>query len=269
VDLPKVFDRLSKESAERVRLAREQERLAGELRIAHEMQARMLPQAPPHIPGLDVAGFSDPCREVGGDYYDYWSLPDGRLALCIGDVTGKGVPAALLMAMVKSSLFTLATENPAPGPILQSLAGMVRSLADRNQLMTFLFGVVDPKARTIRFANAGHIYPFLYRPSESRVVFLEANGLPLGAPLQRDYVEAEYRLETDDRIVFSTDGIVEAHNTAHEMLGFEMLQDVIGATRGLDSHATIHHMLTAMRRFTGRAPVEDDTTVVVVRLAGA
>ena len=265
VDLPEVFARLARESSERVRLARQQERIAGELRIANEMQARMLPQAPPQIHGLDVAGFSDPCREVGGDYFDYWALPDGKLALCVGDVTGKGVPAALLMAMVKSCLFTLATANPAPGPVLQALGAMVRSLGDRNQLMTFLYGVIDPAARSLRFANAGHLYPYLLRPSQSKVCFLEANGLPLGAPCHVEYPEVEYHLEPDDRIIFSTDGIVEAHNSAAEMLGFERLHDVVAATKGQDSQGTIHTILRSLRQFTGQAPVEDDRTLVVVR----
>ena len=266
VDLPEVFSRLARESSERVRLAREQERLAGELRIAHEMQARMLPQSPPQVPGLDVAGFSDPCREVGGDYFDYWALDDGRLALCIGDVTGKGVPAALLMAMVKSCLFSLVTDNPMPAPILSTLGPMVRALGDRQQLMTFLFGIIDPAARTLRLANAGHLYPYLLRPGEDRPAFLEANGLPLGTPLRVQYTDVEYRLEPGDRVIFSTDGIVEAHNTAKDMLGFDRLSEIVASTRSLDSHGTIHTILKSLRQFTGVAPTEDDKTLVVVRL---
>ncbi|HET6385730.1 MAG TPA: SpoIIE family protein phosphatase [Armatimonadota bacterium] len=266
VDLPQVFERLAQESAQRIRLARDQERIVGELRIAHQMQARMLPQSPPAVAGVDVAGFSEPCREVGGDYFDYWALPDGKLALCIGDVTGKGVPASLLMAMVKSCLFTLSSENPAPGPILGALGSMVRSLGDRNQLMTFLFGVVDPARRTLRFGNAGHLYPYLLRASEGTITFLEANGLPLGAPFDLKYNEVEYALQPEDCIIFSTDGIVEAHNTAGEMLGFERLQEIVRGTRGLDSHGAIHTILSGLRKFAGQAPLADDVTLVVVRL---
>ena len=269
VDLPRVFERLAQEAAARIRLAREQERLAGELRIAHQMQARMLPQAAPDIAGLDVAGFSDPCREVGGDYFDYWSLPDGRLALCIGDVTGKGVPAALMMAMVKSSLLTLATANPAPGPILHALGSTVRTLGDRHQLMTFLYGIVDPVRRTFRCANAGHLYPYLLRPEDGSVEFLEAHGLPLGAPCHTDYPEVEYTLRAGDRLVFCTDGIVEAHNTVGEMMGFERLQEILKTTATQESHHIIHAVLSGVRQFTGQAPHEDDITMVVVRLLEA
>jgi sigma-B regulation protein RsbU (phosphoserine phosphatase) len=266
VSLPEVFARLARESGERVRLAREQERIAGELRIAHEMQAKLLPQAPPQIPGLEVSGFSDPCREVGGDYFDYWALSGNRLAVCIGDVTGKGVPAALMMAMVKSCLFTMVKDDASPGLILRTLGSMVRSLGDRHQLMTFLFAVIDPVHKVARFANAGHLYPYLLRPSQGKPVFLEANGLPLGAPCQVEYAEAEYAIQPDDRLIFSTDGFVEAHNTAGGMMGFERVQDVLETTRLQDCDTTIQTVLRSVRQFTGLAEVEDDRTIVVVRL---
>ncbi|MCA1595274.1 MAG: serine/threonine-protein phosphatase, partial [Chloroflexi bacterium] len=165
-------------------------------------------------------------------------------------------------------LYTLVTADPSPGPILRALGSMVRSLGDRHQLMTFLYGVVDPVRRTLRFANAGHLYPYLVRPSEGEVRFLEANGLPLGAPYLCEYEEVEYSLQEDDRLIFSTDGIVEAHNVAGEMLGFDRLQQIVSSAADKDSHSAIHTVLSSLRHFTGRAPSEDDRTLVVVRLRG-
>jgi serine phosphatase RsbU (regulator of sigma subunit) len=254
---------LMAEAAERLRRAEEdRKREAQELSAARVIQQQLLPKDLPSLPGWHVAAYYQPARAVGGDFYDIFELPDGQVALVTGDVTDKGIPAALVMATTHSILHGDALGLVSPGAVLQRANDRLYLDIPAHMFVTCLYMVLDPMSGRLRYANAGHNLPYLATPDG--VEELRATGMPLGALPDMTYEENEARLAPGDSILLYSDGLVEAHNPAGEMFGFPRLQQVVENSSG--SERLIDECLTALRAFVGRDwEQEDDITLLTLR----
>ena len=245
--------------------AQERERIEQELRVARLIQQTLLPKTLPELPGYDVAAYYQPAREVGGDFYDFVDLEDGRLGLVVGDVTDKGVPAALVMATTRTMLRAAAQRLFSPGEVLQRVNEVLVADIPPNMFVTCLYAVLEPQSGRLLYANAGHDLPYRRRAGRNEgAEELRATGMPLGLMPGMDYEEKEIELEKGDSVLFYSDGIVEAHDERREMFGFPRLQGLVGTHRSGGS-SLIGFLLSELTRFTGDDwEQEDDITIVTL-----
>lgn len=255
----------------------EKERLEADLAVAREIQQRMLPQSPPVIPGLDVAGLSLPSREVGGDLFYFLPVSNGRLGLTIGDVSGKSVPAALLMSNVLAALRSEARIVDKEDEILVHLNRLIVEQVEPGRFVTFFYGVVDPSAHMLRYACAGHNPPLVMR-ADGAAEWLHEAGVPLGVMPESTYTPAEIALGPGDVLVLYSDGVTEAQRgdgTEAEGEGEEepdeffdehRLEAAVREARTRSSSEIITHVMDSIRAFTEGAEQSDDVTLVVVRI---
>ena len=245
--------------------AKERERIAQELRVASLIQQTLLPKALPELPGYEVAAYYQPAREVGGDFYDFMTLEDGRLGLVVGDVTDKGVPAALVMATTRTMLRAAAQRLLSPGEVLRRVNDVLVQDIPPNMFVTCLYAILDPDTGRLVYANAGHDLPYRRRAGRGGVADeLRARGMPLGLMPGMGYEEKEMVLERGESVLFYSDGLVEAHDRRREMFGFPRLQGLVGAHRSGGS-SLISFLLSELARFTGEGwEQEDDITLVTL-----
>lgn len=245
---------------------REQERIEQELQTARSIQRAFLPGEVPALPGWQFAPYYQPAREVGGDFYDFLPLADGRLGLIIGDVSGKGIPAALLMATVHTMLRAATQEVTAPSETLARVNELLAAEIPAGMFVTCFFALLDPGSGHLRYANAGHEPPFLQH--EGSATELWATGMPLGMMPGTQYEEDEIELSPGDGLLFYSDGLVEAHNPRHEMFGFPRLQGLLAEqTNGAP---LIDVLLSELKGFTGEEwEQEDDVTLLALQRASA
>ena len=239
-----------------------------ELRLIADIQRSLLPSALPQIPNLDLAAYYRPATRAGGDYYDFFPLPDGTWGVLIADVSGHGSPAAVEMAITRTLAHIAAQEMSEPGPILETVNRHLaaRGSAARGAFVTAFLGAYDPHARTLRYASAGHHAPRLKRCSDGSLFGLDvAGGPPLGVIQDPRFREERTELVVGDQILFYTDGITEAFNDAHEMFGRERLDRTI-ENCGIDSQALIDSVLEGLSRFTNGRELADDLTLLVARV---
>jgi serine phosphatase RsbU (regulator of sigma subunit) len=240
----------------------EKQRLEVELQTAYRIQQRFLPTTLPDVPGWQVEAYWQPAQVVGGDFYDFLSLPGGRLGIVVGDVAGKGVPAALVMATTHTMLRTAAELFASPAAILQRVNNLLVAQVDPLMFVTCCYCVLDPATRQLTFANAGHLPP--YRQTAHEVMELRARGLPLGLMPGVEYQETEALLHPGDSLIFYSDGLIEAHSPQGEMFGFPRFCDALlryGNTPNL-----IANLRGQLRAFTGDdGSPEDDVTLIALR----
>jgi len=240
--------------------ARERERLAHEMRVARVIQQTLLPKEIPALPGWQMAAHWQPARAVSGDFYDFIQFPDGCLGIIVGDVTDKGVPAALVMATTRSVLRASAEQLVFPGVVLEQVNNTLCPDIPLNMFVTCLYALLDPVTRRLRFANAGHNLPY-QRTTSHRVLELRARGMPLGLMPGMTYEEKEVELAPGDQVIFYSDGIVEAHNTGGEMFGFPRLRELLA--QPTCASEMISCLVSELAAFTGPAwEQEDDVTFV-------
>lgn len=246
--------------------ARERERMEQELRVARVIQQTLLPKSLPELKGWQLEAFWQPARAVSGDFYDYLTLPDGQLALMVGDVTDKGVPAALVMATTRSMLRAAVEHYSSPGEILAYVNDLLCPDIPPNMFVTCLYMLLDPASGHIRFANAGHNLPIKLIPNG--VQELRATGMPLGLMPGMIYEEHEAQLAPGESLVLYSDGLVEAHNTSGDMFGFPRLRELLSreSIQKACSGSEIIQMLTGqLSEFTGDGwEQEDDVTIVTL-----
>ena len=265
----KLLDTLAGQAAPAVRVAqlvrqqeaqaRERERVEQELKVAQLIQQRYLPHELPQLEGWHVAAFYRPAREVGGDFYDFIELPGNKIGIVVGDVTDKGVPAALVMATTHSLLRAEAVRLVEPAKVLERVNDLLVPDMPPKMFVTCLYAVLDPESGRIQFANAGHNVPYVNR--ESGVGELRARGMPLGLLEGMAYEEKETVMEPGENMLLHSDGFAEAHNPDGEMFGFPRLMKLT------ESKATgermIDELLQELDRFTGPDwEQEDDITLV-------
>lgn len=242
--------------------ARERERLEQELRVARLIQQTLLPDDVPQLEGWSVNAHYQPARAVGGDFYDFIYYPDGKIGFIIGDVTDKGVPAALVMATTRSLLRAAAERLIQPGEVLERTNNLLHEDIPPKMFVTCFYGILDPATGHMRFANAGHDVP--YRRTAAGVGELRATGMPLGLLPGMQYEEREAVLEPGETLLLYSDGLVEAHNPTREMFGFPRLQNVL--CNYAEDKALVPYLLDELASFTGPGwEQEDDVTLVILK----
>src|SRR5215469_172132 len=240
--------------------ARENERIQHELRVAQLIQKTLLPKDLPALPGWKVNAYYQAARQVGGDFYDFIYFDDGRLGLVIGDVTDKGVPAALLMATTRSVLRAVAQRVVKPGQVLERVNEIIYQDIPPKMFVTCLYALLAPETGELLYANAGHDLPY-HRHQMGEVTELRATGMPLGLMPGMLYEEKKTTLANGESILFYSDGIVEAHNPDRGMYGFPRLMKLIGDYEEGSSLKDI--VLEDLAEFTGAGwEQEDDITMV-------
>lgn len=249
--------------------ARERERLEQELRVARIIQQTLLPKELPHLEGWQVAAHWQPARAVSGDFYDFTSFPDGKLGIAAGDVTDKGVPAALVMATTRSILRAAAERYYSPGNILAQANDLICPDIPANMFVTCLYILLDPHTGRLTLANAGHNLPLLRH--DDGATELLARGMPLGLFPGAVYEEIEAVISPGDCLLIYSDGLVEAHNPEREMFGFPRLRSLFSSferREEAECQTIIANLMEELANFTGPDwEQEDDVTLVVLDCA--
>ena len=254
-ELARAYEALREAQAEQL----ERQKLEVELQTARRIQERFLPEALPNIPTWDVAAYWQPALAVSGDFYDFVSLPGGMLGVVAGDVTSKGVPAALVMATTQSMLRMAAEVWQRPGAILKHVNNLLVEQLEPMMFVTCCFCVLDPQSGDLTYANAGHPPP--YRQTTQSAVELRATGMPLGLMPGVNYEEKQARLGLRDNLVLYSDGLLEAHNGDGEMFGFERVRSAL--QKHLDCKELIAELIARLTSFTGQAENQDDDVTLV------
>ncbi len=264
--LASAFNQMAEDLERHEARAVEQERLRRELELSRLIQTEMLPRTSLRSGPAEIGGVSIPAREVGGDFFNYFVLPDGRLALLVGDVSGKGVSAALLMANIQA---TLRARLPHETDLAQLADRLDREL-DQNTpgsvYLTLFLAILDTDGRLLRYVNAGHNPPFLVRPGQT-LEALGSTGMPIALYAGHGYAEAHIRLDHGDLLFFYTDGLVETESETGDMFGAERLQAILAneRTQGIDDVlARVERHVTTFR---GRAELFDDATMMALRIS--
>jgi len=253
-----------------IRRISERERMARELEIARNVQMSLLPKENPLAEGYDIAGVCIPALEVGGDYYDFFQLEDGKIGIAIGDVSGKGVPAAIYMTLTKGILQSHAGESMSPRDVLDKLNRQMYLNIERSSFVSMFYAVLDMKGRKIRFSRAGHNPAILAQRSTEVSTLLQPKGMALGlekGPQFQSFLEEhELSLQSGDVLTFYTDGFSEATNEAGEEFGEDRLEKVIARSKQLSANGVIQHVVRSVKTFVGNHPQHDDMTMVVVKV---
>jgi PAS domain S-box-containing protein len=245
--------------------AQERERIEQELRVARLIQHTLLPKSLPELEGYQIAAYYQSAREVGGDFYDFLRLPDGRLGLIVGDVSGKGVPAAIVMATTRT-LLRAAYHLGSPGEILEQVNDALFPDIPPNMFVTCLAALLDSRTGRLQYANAGHDPPYIRHAAG--VSKLRATGMPLGLMPNMSYEQKEITLQPGESILLYSDGLLEAHSPQREMFGFPRMQGHVSAHP--EGASLIDSLLAELERFTGEDwEQEDDITLLTLQRLGS
>jgi len=236
-------------------------RIEQELAVAQLIQKNFLPKQLPQLAGWQIAAYYSPARTVGGDFYDFIELPEGRFGLVVGDVTDKGIPAAMVMAATRSVLRASAQRLQDPGAVLARVNDSLCPDIPENMFVTCFYAVLDPESGHLRYANAGHNLPLVR--SGAQFSELRATGMPLGLMPGMAYEERETTIDLDATVLLYSDGLTEAHDGTREMYGTDRAIDVLAADH--DAQPLIDDLLNSLSRFGASEEQEDDITLVVVQ----
>jgi steroid delta-isomerase-like uncharacterized protein len=244
----------------------ERERVEQELRVARRIQQASLPKEVPTLEGWQITPYYRPAREVGGDFYDFHLLSEGRVGLVVGDATGKGVPAALVMSTTCGMLQAVSeasdSSSSSPGEVLKRANEALTVRIPPNMFVTCFYAILDPKSGSLTYANAGHDLPYLHRNGDAEE--LRARGLPLGLMPAMSYEEKEIELDVGEGVLFYSDGLVEAHEPKGEMFGFPRLRALVGEHG--EEQALGDFLLEELYSFVGEGwEQEDDITLLTLR----
>jgi Stage II sporulation protein E (SpoIIE) len=242
----------------------ERERVKAEIDAANRIQAALLPLDAPSFAGATVSSHYRAATEIGGDYFDFLKLSTGDIGIAFGDVSGHGLTSGIVMAMAKSALLVQVDYEHSPRAVLDVLNEVVMKTSPKRTMMTFFFGVLDPRAQTLRFSSAGHLDPYVYRSATGKVEALSSWGFPLGVKRREPYREHTVVFLPGDRLVLYSDGLIEAIDDDGNPFGFERFEQVILSNGHLAADDIKKALLAAVRKFTRNRPPEDDQTLVVV-----
>jgi sigma-B regulation protein RsbU (phosphoserine phosphatase) len=235
--------------------------------MARELQFRLLPQSRPKLANLEIAAKFSPARAIGGDLYDFLSYSNSRLALAIGDISGKGAPAAIYAALVSGILRSHAPMEPGPA---EMLAAVNYSLAERRidgQFVSLIYAVWDDESRTLQVANSGLPRPVYCHKGKPQLI--EATGLPLGLFDDAEYDEFTFQAEADDVFVFFSDGILDATNKAGDLFGRTRLEKIINGCYGNSAESIVKSVFKAAAEHAKGVETFDDQTVVAIKVKGS
>jgi sigma-B regulation protein RsbU (phosphoserine phosphatase) len=235
-----------------------------EVRLAARIQTELLPKAPPNIAGYEIVGRTIPAQEVGGDYFDFIPVDSNRIAFCLGDVTGKGLPASLLMANLQATLRGQTLTSGSPKTCLERSNQLLYLSTSPEKFATLFYAILDLQAHQIHYSNAGHDNPYLCS-AHSATKRLKIGGIPLGMLPDFSFEQESVPLELDSILVAYSDGVTEAMNAQEEMFGEERIAAVIDQNKHASASEIIDHLVSAVKTFTAGHPQSDDITVVVMR----
>lgn len=268
LDLLEAFASSAAISLERARQHEEileKRKLEEELSIAKRIQQSFLPRKKPQLYGFDISGVNIPSEEVGGDYYDFIPIIENQVGIAIGDVSGKGIPAALIMASFRASLIAEIRNNYAIRSIMFKVNNLLFESTASDIYVTAVYGVLDTKNRILTFANAGHNAPIL-RHASGEMEYLTEGGVALGMFENLKYEERPLGLSPGDIIVFYTDGVTEAKNEKEEEFGTRRLKQVINDSHQLNASRIQENIYRAVKDFTGSLHQADDLTMIVIKV---
>jgi phosphoserine phosphatase RsbU/P len=251
------------ESARLHRMQVEKQRQDRELQIAREIQQSLFPSGCPELDGFEVAAESRPCHEVGGDYYDFISLGEGRLALAVADVSGKGTPASILMASVHASLQALAG-TASPAVVMERVNRFLFASTQANKYATLFYAELDPAARRLVYINAGHVPPYRVRGRDGEVDRLLSGGPALGLLEEASFEVGELFLERGDVLGMVTDGVTEALSPDDEEFGDERVSEALREARDETAGGVVRALVRTVDRWTG-GPCSDDLTALILK----
>jgi len=241
----------------------ERERIEQELRVARSIQHASLPEEVPELEGWQISPFYQPAREVGGDFYDFHLLSEGRLGVVVGDATGKGVPAALVMSTTCGMLQAVSQtlDSSSPGEVLSRVNETLFYRIPTNMFVTCFYAILEPESGSLTYANAGHDLPYLHRNGAAEE--LRARGMPLGLMLGMGYEEKEIILEAGESALLYSDGLVEAHDPKGEMFGFPRLRELVA--EHAEEPELGDYLLEELNSFVGEGwEQEDDITLLTL-----
>ncbi len=242
----------------------EKKRLEGQLEVARQVQLELLPPHDPHIEGYDISAYNFPTDEVSGDYYDWVRIYDDQIGIVIADVSGKGIPAALIMAFLRASLRAAAHIGYAPHISLTKVNQLLWESTENHQFVTTFFGTLDATNHTLAYANAGHNPPILI-DSDSKH-FIDKGGVPLGLFQDARYYEYFLQMESGQILVLYTDGVTEATNDRGEEYGTERLANHVQINRDLNTREIIESIRHDIIEFTGHHGIDDDVTILIIKV---
>jgi sigma-B regulation protein RsbU (phosphoserine phosphatase) len=257
-DLGRMITTLEKTTAERERLSRE-------LEIARTIQESFLPDRAPTIPGFDLAARSIPALFVGGDFYDFIPISEGRFGLVIADVSGKGVSAALFMALSRTLVRASTAAELSPASAITHANRMIFEDSKTSMFVTLFYAILDSRERTLTYVNAGHNPPVFIRGDDASITLLKAEGIALGVLEDIELETVTISLHEDDLLVLYTDGVTEAENSSNELYGEERLEELMGTIRKTTSAEIIVSIVEDIKKFAGDAPQSDDITLLVMK----
>lgn len=242
----------------------EKKRLEGQLEVARQVQLELLPSGDPELPGYDISAYNYPTEEVSGDYYDWVRIYEDQIGLVIADVSGKGVPAALLMAFLRASLRAATHIGYAPQISMAKVNYLLWESIERNQFITAFYGILDTGNRTLAYANAGHNPPLLLKANGSER-FIERGGLPLGMFRDTRYHQYYLPIEPGEVLVLYTDGVTEATNPVGEEFGRERLTKAVREAANLPARDLINSVQAEVLKWTDGKGASDDITFFVIK----
>jgi serine phosphatase RsbU (regulator of sigma subunit) len=243
----------------------ERERIEQELRVARRIQQASLPKEAPTLAGWQISPFYQPAREVGGDFYEFFELDDGQVGFAVGDATGKGVPAALVMTATCAFLGGVATASgpSSPGEVLSRVNETLLSRIPTNMFVTCFYAILEPESGSLTYANAGHDLPYLHR-GRGNAEELRARGMPLGLMPGMGYEEKQTSLQAGESVLFYSDGLVEAHDPKGEMFGFPRLRALV-AHHSEKERSLEDFLMEELYSFVGEGwEQEDDITLLTL-----
>jgi serine phosphatase RsbU (regulator of sigma subunit) len=244
----------------------EKERMEKELQLAREIQQSILPDEFPALPGFDCAARSQPARQVGGDFYDVIQLDEQQVALVMADVSDKGMPAALFMALARSLIRAEARRSSDPKQVLENVHQLLMEMNRAGQFVTIFYGVLDLANGTLNYVRAGHDEPLYYCPSNGDCQYLESGGMLLGLLDPVRLEEMGVKMRPDDLLVLYTDGITDAQSPAGDFFGRERLQQAVCDANHQSAQTLCDFIFARVEEFQADAPQFDDAALLVVHL---
>ena len=248
------------------RVSDNEQRMDREMKIAREIQRQLMPDELPSVPPLALAVFFKPVAQLGGDLYDWIQFDDGRIAIVVGDVAGKGAPAALYGAMSSGIIRTRATRKYPPGQMLELVNKTLYQRPIESQYVALTYSIYEPATRKFTLANSGLPYPLLIRSGQPS--FLDVAGIPLGLFPDSKYDETTLTLQTGDVVVLYSDGLVESRNDAGDDFGMKRLADTVRANHEKSPADIVKAVRDALAKFIGRRRPHDDRTMIVIKMEG-
>ena len=244
----------------------ERKKIEHELEIARNIQQSLLPSSAPKVKGLDIAAIALPAMQIGGDFYDFIPLSENRLGVLVADVSGKGMPAALFMALSRALIRVNAMQERSITAVLEKTNHLIQEFSSSGYFVTLFYAIIDSNRRTLRYIRAGHNPPLLYRPGDDEILFLKGGGMALGVFNQIELEEKQFNLESGDILLLFTDGVTEAINSTNEEFGVGRLSELLRQNHLLDAENLIDEIRQEINTYADGQPQFDDITLMVLKV---